>query len=180
MTRYILIGMVSPIELKITSEITKSRSSMEKPYFGYVESPIGLVEIGGSSQAITGLKFVENRREGVSDNPVICAALDQISDYFLGKRKTFDMVIMLRGTAFQVSVWRQLARVPFGETASYTAIAEGIHKARAVRAVGAANGRNPISIVVPCHRIIGNDGSLTGYGGGLWRKEWLLRHEGAR
>ncbi len=166
--------------MEIASEITKAQSPVAGAHFGYVESPIGLVEIAGSSEGITGLKFVESRREGVTASPVVEAASLQISDYFSGRRKTFDMDIMLRGTAFQVSVWRQLVEVPFGETASYKDIAEGIGNRRAVRAVGAANGRNPVSIVVPCHRIIGNDGSLTGYGGGLWRKEWLLRHEGAR
>ena len=166
--------------MKIISEITEARSSLEGPYFGYVESPIGLVEIGGSSEGITQLTFAEERRRGVTTNLLVEAGMEQISDYFLGHRKTFEVSIILGGTAFQVSVWRQLVTVPFGETTSYKTIAEGIHHPRAVRAVGAANGRNPISIVVPCHRIIGNDGSLTGYGGGLWRKEWLLRHEGAK
>ncbi|MEE8398719.1 MAG: methylated-DNA--[protein]-cysteine S-methyltransferase [Desulfobacterales bacterium] len=166
--------------MKIISEITKTGSIMEALYFGYVESPIGLVEIGGTFQAITAIEFVAKRRKGVTDSPVVSAALEQVSEYFLGKRKTFDMAVMLQGTAFQVSVWQQLAAVPFGETASYRTIAEAIDNPRAVRAVGAANGRNPVSIVLPCHRIIGSNGSLTGYGGGLWRKEWLLNHEGAR
>jgi len=164
----------------MTPEIVKARSTQESPFFGYVESPIGLVEIGVSSEGISQLTFVEKRRRRVTTNLLVEAGMEQISDYFFGKRKTFDMPIVLEGTTFQVSVWRQLVTVPFGETASYKTIAEKIHHPRAFRAVGAANGRNPVSIVVPCHRIVGNNGSLTGYGGGLWRKEWLLRHEGAR
>lgn len=87
--------------------------------------------------------------------------------------------IVLGGTEFQRRVWRELTTIPFGRTASYQDVARAIGRPQAVRAVGAANGRNPISIIVPCHRVVGSDGRLTGYGGGLWRKEWLLKHEGA-
>ena len=105
--------------------------------------------------------------------------LKQLEDYFAGKLRKFRVKLALQGTGFQLSVWDALTRIPFGETTSYGAIASRIGAPRASRAVGAANGQNPISIIAPCHRVIGSDGDLTGYGGGLWRKEWLLKHEGA-
>jgi methylated-DNA-[protein]-cysteine S-methyltransferase len=149
-------------------------------YYAYVESPIGLVEIGGTAVAITSLYFVERRREGAERNPTVDKAVRQVEAYFAGTRKSFDLRLDLRGTAFQRRVWEQLLRTPYGTTVAYRDIAEAIGRPKAVRAVGAANGRNPVSIIVPCHRVIGSDGSLTGYGGELWRKAWLLKHEGAR
>ncbi len=151
---------------------------MKEMYFGYYQSPIGLVEIGGTSGAIHSLDFVERRRENVASNGMMEGVIQQIDQYFKGTRSEFDLAIDPQGTDFQKAVWRQLLRIPFGRTASYGDIARAIGNPKAVRAVGAANGRNPISLVVPCHRIIGSDGSLTGYGGGLWRKEWLLKLEG--
>jgi len=146
--------------------------------YGYYESPIGLVEVGGTPVAVVLLRFVEKCRPAGEPNPVVRKTLDQIAQYFAGTRRVFDVALDLKGTAFQRSVWGQLLTVPYGRTASYRDIAAGIGNPRAVRAVGAANGRNPVSIIVPCHRVVGSDGSLTGYGGGLWRKEWLLSHEG--
>lgn len=151
---------------------------MTEIHFGYCRSPIGLIEVGGTSEAITSLCFVEQRRYEPCQNSIVAEAIRQVSEYFLGTRRKFDLRIALEGTDFQQSVWQQLLTIPFGHTVSYQDIANAIGKPRAVRAVGAANGRNPISIVVPCHRVVGSDGSLTGYGGGLLRKEWLLRHEG--
>jgi O-6-methylguanine DNA methyltransferase len=104
-------------------------------------------------------------------------AIKQITEYFAGTRRQFDLILDLQGTPFQRSVWQYLLTIPFGCTASYQEVANAIDNPRATRAVGAANGRNPVSLVVPCHRVVGSDGSLTGYGGGLWRKEWLLEHE---
>jgi methylated-DNA-[protein]-cysteine S-methyltransferase len=95
-----------------------------------------------------------------------------------GERREFDLPLGLYGTAFQVRVWRQVLAVPYGQAATYQEIADAIGNPKAVRAVGGANGRNPLPLIVPCHRIIGRNGQLVGYGGGLWRKEWLLRHEG--
>ncbi|MFU2511996.1 methylated-DNA--[protein]-cysteine S-methyltransferase [Pseudoalteromonas sp. ASV78] len=105
-----------------------------------------------------------------------CAA--QLNDYFAGKRTTFAVTLATQGTAFQQAVWQALSTVPFGQTQSYADIANALSNPKAVRAVGAANGKNPISIIVPCHRIIGANGKLTGYAGGLERKQWLLEHEG--
>ncbi len=108
------------------------------------------------------------------------AAADQLDEYFAGTRKEFDLPLAPFGTAFQIAVWAELMRIPYGRTVSYGAVALALGKTQvASRAVGLANGSNPISIIVPCHRVIGADGSLTGYGWGVERKEWLLRHEGA-
>jgi len=146
---------------------------------GYYESPIGLIEIGGDEGAITSLYFVEERREDAISSTVIERAIVQIDEYFTSARQTFDLPLDLVGTEFQQQVWRQLLAIPYGETVTYQEIANRLGNPRAVRAVGAANGQNPISIIAPCHRVIGRDGRLVGYGGGLWRKEWLLRHEGS-
>jgi methylated-DNA-[protein]-cysteine S-methyltransferase len=148
-------------------------------FWGYYESPIGLLEIGGGERAVTWFYFVEERCDGAIASPVIERAVAQLDEYFAGQRRTFDLSLELIGTEFQQQVWRQLLAIPYGETAAYQEIANRLGNPRAVRAVGAANGRNPISIVVPCHRVIGGDGRLVGYGGGLWRKEWLLRNEGS-
>jgi methylated-DNA-[protein]-cysteine S-methyltransferase len=101
----------------------------------------------------------------------------QIDEYFKGKRENFFLNLQPQGTDFQRSVWRQLEKIPYGKTVSYREIAGAIGKPDACRAVGNANGRNPIALVIPCHRVIGSDGSLTGYGGGLWRKRWLIGFE---
>ena len=152
---------------------------MIETHYGYYESPIGTVEIGGNDTAVTTLYFVENRRDAVVSTAVIDDAVEQLNAYFTAGRTTFDLPLALHGTDFQRQVWEQLVTVSFGQTVAYQFIADAIGKPQAVRAVGAANGQNPISIIVPCHRVIGSNGQLTGYGGGLWRKEWLLRHEGA-
>jgi len=148
---------------------------------GYVESPIGLVQIVTSDAALLALDFVDpgQRRDGASESAFLAKAVSQIAAYFEGRRRVFDLPVSLAGTPFQRQVWQQLAAIPYGETTSYQAIAASIGRPKAMRAVGAANGLNPISIVLPCHRVIGKNGRLVGYGGGLWRKEWLLKHEGA-
>ena len=147
--------------------------------YGYVPSPIGTIEIGVRSECVTFLEFVEHPQEKNSgDSRVLGLAIQQVEAYLQGRLQVFDLPLDLSGTPFQQSVWQALLTVPFGRTASYQQIADTIGNPKAVRAVGAANGRNPVSIIVPCHRIIGKNGGLTGYGGGIWRKEWLLRHEG--
>ena len=102
---------------------------------------------------------------------------EQLDAYFAGEREAFDVPLALHGTEFQLRVWEQLTKIPFGETISYSELARRLGDRKLVRAVGLANGRNPVSIIVPCHRVIGADGSLVGYGGGLERKQWLLEHE---
>jgi methylated-DNA-[protein]-cysteine S-methyltransferase len=146
--------------------------------FMYYESPIGLVEVGSTAGAITSLYFVDERRPDMLRDELGEEAVRQVAEYFEGKRREFDVPVSLVGTKFQKLVLGELLKIPFGNTVSYGDIARAIGKPTAVRAVGAANGQNPISIIVPCHRVIGNDGRLTGYGGGLWRKQWLLKHEG--
>jgi methylated-DNA-[protein]-cysteine S-methyltransferase len=147
--------------------------------YAYYESPIGLIEIGGTAEGLTWLAFVEGRQAGCGSHALLDQAVQQLAEYFDGARRVFELPLLPHGTEFQRQVWGQLLQVPFGQTTSYRDIAMAIGRPRAVRAVGAANGRNPISIVVPCPRVVGSDGGLTGYGGGLWRKEWLLRHEGS-
>jgi len=147
-------------------------------FFAYYDSPIGLIEIGGTPDGITSLFFVEERRSDVTSNVVCAEAIIQLAEYFAGTREDFDLPLTLEGTEFQQQVWRELQSIPFGQTVSYGDLARSIGKPSAVRAVGSANGDNPVSIIVPCHRVIGSDGGLTGYGGGLERKQWLLKHEG--
>jgi len=151
---------------------------MSPVYFDYYDSPIGLIEIAGTSTAVIALNFVKERCREVASHWLVAEAVWQIDEYFDGKRREFEIEMALEGTDFQQQVWRQLGKVPYGCVASYQDIAKGVGRPTAVRAVGAANGRNPIAIMVPCHRIIGKNGHLVGYGSGLWRKEWLLKHEG--
>jgi methylated-DNA-[protein]-cysteine S-methyltransferase len=150
-----------------------------KIYMAYYQSPIGAVEIVGTHDKIVALNFVDKTRSGDDELPItLVECVRQIDEYFNAKRRAFSLKLSMQGTDFQNTVWHQLLNVPYGKTVSYGEIAATIGKPTACRAVGAANGKNPISIIVPCHRIIGSNGSLTGYGGGLWRKEWLLKHEG--
>ena len=147
-------------------------------YSAYYKSPLGTIEIVGGRVSILALNFVEDMLpEDVELTFCVKECLKQVDEYFKRKRKEFFLNLQPRGTEFQKSVWRQLEKIPYGETASYSEIAGAIGKPTACRAVGSANGRNPIALIIPCHRVIGRDGNLTGYGGGLWRKEWLLKHE---
>jgi|TARA_B100001971_G_C18250214_1_gene577559 methylated-DNA-[protein]-cysteine S-methyltransferase len=147
-------------------------------YKTYYKSPLGPIEIVGAQDNILFLGFVEDMLQGDAELPFcLKACLKQIDEYFKWKRKEFLLNLEPLGTDFQKRVWQQLRKISFGETASYGDIAKAIDNPNASRAVGNANRINPICIIIPCHRIIGSDGSLTGYGGGLWRKEWLLKHE---
>ena len=141
-------------------------------------SPIGSIEVVGTRKGILSVSFSEDTAAGGPIPDVLTECIKQLDEYFKGKRKTFSLPLLLRGTVFQQSVWRQLTRIPYGKTSSYKKVARSIGKPGAVRAVGNANGTNPVSIIVPCHRVVGHNGHLTGYGSGLWRKEWLLHHEG--
>jgi methylated-DNA-[protein]-cysteine S-methyltransferase len=153
--------------------------------FCHVESPIGRLLLTSDGIALTGL-FTRPEHKGYSTEGWIedatiaplAAAVLQLSEYFAGARRAFDLPMRLDGTPFQQRVWRELLKIPYGETWSYGQLARRIGNPNASRAVGLANGQNPISILVPCHRVIGANGSLTGYGGGLERKSWLLAHEG--
>lgn len=149
---------------------------MREIYKTYYDSPLGIIEIKGTEEGILAISFDE---EGLlQESPAVLEeCYKQIDEYFKGQRKEFALNLIFEGTDFQKKVWHQLTKVPFGETASYKDIAEGIGNVKAMRAVGNANSKNPLGIIVPCHRVIGANGTLTGYAGGLWRKEWLLNHE---
>ncbi len=148
------------------------------------QSPIGVLALAADDVALRGLSFENGKHGGpLADaqpgtNAIIDATRKQLDAYFAGRSKTFDLPLAPDGTDFQKRVWRALATIPFGETRSYGEIAGMIGARRAARAVGAANGRNPIPDIVPCHRVIGADGSLTGFGGGMERKHFLLALEG--
>ncbi len=147
-----------------------------------VESPIRSLVLLASEAGLAGLFFGHRIGErdlpGDADNPHLDAAEAQLGEYFAGKRTEFEVALDLAGTEFQKSVWAELERIPFGVTRSYGEIAERIGNPKSVRAVGLANGSNPVSVIVPCHRVIGADGSLTGFGGGLELKRRLLVLEG--
>lgn len=143
----------------------------------YYSSPIGVVEIVADQDSILQLGFVEEAGSADELPIILKEALKQLDEYFKGTRKTFDLKLNMQGTDFQQKVWQQLMEIPYGTTACYGDIAAAVGNAKASRAVGGANNKNKIAIVIPCHRIVGSDGSLTGYAGGLWRKEWLLNHE---
>ncbi len=163
-----------------------------------LDSPIGRLRLVATDQGLSHLLFDQQAGDSVDsssmgsssvgsdsdpakadDHPVLAAATSQLEEYFAGQRQEFDIPLDLTGTEFQRAAWSALAGVPFGETRSYRQQAEAIGRPNTVRAIGAANGRNPVPIVLPCHRIVGSDGSLTGYGGGLPIKEFLLNHEQA-
>jgi methylated-DNA-[protein]-cysteine S-methyltransferase len=151
--------------------------------YRYLDTPIGQLRLVSDGEHITAIEFEGMHGDCTTDrqvdDPALIACARQLGEYFAGQRKSFDLPLAPRGTAFQNTVWNALQRIPYGELRSYRDIAAEICNSRAVRAVGAANGRNPIPIVVPCHRVIGSDGSLTGFAGGLAAKEALLRLEGA-
>ena len=147
-------------------------------YKTFYNSPVGILEICGTDNSITSLYFIdEELNSEVMSNPYIEKCTEQLDEYFDGRRKIFEINIQAEGTDFQKKVWSELLKIPFGETKSYMEITKSLGNEKAIRAVANANGQNKISIIIPCHRVIGSDGSLTGYGGGLWRKKWLLDHE---
>ena len=148
-----------------------------------IDSPIGALLVARDGAGITALLLPHGRRaarpapEWVRDDAGFADVRTQLAEYFAGTRTSFDLPLHLIGSAFQRRVWTELLRIPCGATTSYGAIAEAIGAPGAARAVGLANGQNPIALIVPCHRVIGANGSLTGYGGGLPMKKWLLAHE---
>lgn len=150
----------------------------------FVESPIGPLAVVEEDGALAALSVEGARRGpvpasfGERDDDVLPHVREQLGEYFAGRLRDFDADVVLRGTPFQVRVWHALAEIPYGATGTYGQVARTIGVPRAAQAVGAANGRNPVSLLVPCHRIIGADGRLTGYAGGMARKEYLLRLEG--
>lgn len=146
--------------------------------YQYLNSPIGFIKITANDEAINEVTFVENEEED-KPNALTQEAVNQLMEYFEGKRKVFDLPLSPIGTPFQQAVWKALCSIPYGETRSYGEIAKMIGNSKASRAVGMANNRNPISIIIPCHRVIGASGKLVGYGGGIDKKIYLLNLEKA-
>ena len=144
-------------------------------------SQIGPLEVVGNQKGILTIVFGADEFETDRNLPAIMTeCLRQLADYFKSRRRKFSVPLLLEGTDFQKAVWRQLQKIPFGQTASYGDVARAVGNPRAFRAVGNANNKNPIPLIIPCHRVIGSDGKLVGFGGGIWRKEWLLDHEKKR
>ena len=150
-------------------------------YKAYYHSPIGWIEIHASFDAVTSIVFCDGPKNDacidMSESVILAKCVRQLDEYFTGRRMNFNVSVNQKGTQFQQTVWNALLDIPFGKTVSYTDVAKTVNAPRAVRAVGAANGQNKVWIIVPCHRVIGVNGSLTGYAGGLERKKWLLAHE---
>ncbi len=144
----------------------------------YYKTPIGIAKITGNEEGIQSISVLD---EDINPSEQIPQALqncvNQLNEYFKGKRTEFDLKLNPQGTSFQKTVWEELNKIPYGSTRTYLEQTKLIGDPKAIRAVASANGKNPIWIVIPCHRVIGSDGSLTGYAGGLWRKKWLLNHE---
>jgi methylated-DNA-[protein]-cysteine S-methyltransferase len=153
---------------------------MNKSYSIDYDSPIGTLELVSNEEAVTSIMFVDRDddfKQPASVPQVLLDCYEQLHEYFEGKRQHFTFRYVYSGTPFQQTVWDSLTEIAYAQTASYQQIANTIKNEKAIRAVGSANGKNKLSIVIPCHRIIGSNGKLTGYAGGLWRKEWLLNHE---
>ncbi|MFC0181595.1 methylated-DNA-[protein]-cysteine S-methyltransferase [Pseudarcicella hirudinis] len=159
-------------------------SGIPQEFTAYYESPVGTLEISGTEEYLTSILFVEaQKRPSPKFRPsefvpeVVKVCIQQLKEYFAGNRKDFDLIFKHKGTDFQVLVWHTLETIPYGKTISYLELSRRIGNEKAIRAVGTTNGNNKFTIVVPCHRVIGSNGSLVGYGGDLWRKKWLLEHE---
>jgi methylated-DNA-[protein]-cysteine S-methyltransferase len=143
-----------------------------------IDSPVGPLRLRAEDDALVAVEFDAAPPDaGDPRAPLLAEAARQLRQYFAGERRDFDLPLRPAGTDFQRAVWSALRRVPYAETQSYADIARALGRPSATRAVGAANGQNPVAIIIPCHRVIGADGRLTGYGGGLPRKQWLLAHE---
>lgn len=142
-----------------------------------INTPLGIAQITGTEKGISQISVADEGQVSVEIPTVLQEAVTQLSEYFQGNRTHFDFKLNPKGTEFQQKVWQALLEIPFGKTCSYMDLSKKLGDVKAIRAVASANGKNPLWIVVPCHRVIGTDGSLTGYAGGLWRKKWLLEHE---
>lgn len=144
----------------------------------FVNTALGTIRVSGNKDNIHEISFLEEKfDETILDLDIHIQCINQLKEYFEGKRKVFDFPFAQTGTDFQQRVWNQLLGISFGETQSYLELSKKLGDVKAIRAVGSANGKNNIAIVVPCHRVIGSNNKLVGYAGGLWRKEWLLKHE---
>ncbi|WP_420154220.1 methylated-DNA--[protein]-cysteine S-methyltransferase [Siphonobacter sp.] len=145
-------------------------------YVAYYESPLGWMELGSSAEALQVVRFVPEKGRQVFTS-LLGETQQQLTEYFSGKRRDFDLPLQWTGTAFQQTVWQRLRELPYAETVSYINLAREIGDEKATRAVAAANAKNQIALIVPCHRVIGTDGKPVGYAWEIWRKRWLLQHE---
>ena len=143
----------------------------------YIKTPLGIARIEGDENGVSAISVLDEGIISISIPEVLQNAVSQLNEYFEGKRLNFDLKLNPKGTDFQKKVWKGLLQIPYGKTRTYLEQSKVLGDVKAIRAVASANGKNPLWIVVPCHRVIGSDGSLTGYAGGLWRKKWLLEHE---
>ena len=150
-------------------------------YYTYYESPVGLLKIAGPEQYIFEISFVDNKTQIVYGEPGVSEVMHQCTEelieFFNGNRRSFNIPVHQNGTEFQKLVWSELLNIPFGKTISYLDLSKRLGDVKAIRAAAAANGKNKIAIIIPCHRVIGSDRNLVGYTGGLQRKKWLLGHE---
>lgn len=155
--------------------------SWQPTHYATTQSPIGGLTLVGRPGELSELRFDQgDTSELIEDRRAFTDAIAQLDEYFSGARREFDLTLRPTGTDFQRAVWLALRKIPYGETSSYGAVASAVARPKAARAVGGANNKNPIPVIVPCHRVVGAAGALVGYGGGLERKSWLLAHEGAR
>ena len=143
----------------------------------YIKTPLGIAKITGDENGISVISISDDGEVSATTPSILQEAVSQLNDYFEGKRIDFTFKLNPSGTEFQQKVWKGLLEIPFGKTCSYMDLSKKLGDVKAIRAVASANGKNPLWIVIPCHRVIGTDGSLTGYAGGLWRKKWLLELE---
>ncbi|MBN2285685.1 MAG: methylated-DNA--[protein]-cysteine S-methyltransferase [Tissierellales bacterium] len=143
----------------------------------FMDSPMGPIEVKASLKGITSISFRNQKGINEGDSPLLEQAVTELKEYFGGQRKSFDLPLDIEGTPFRMKVWNELSKIPYGETISYKELASRIGNVKASRAVGGANNKNPIGIVVPCHRVIGANGALVGYEGGIDKKKWLLDFE---
>ncbi len=143
----------------------------------FINSPLGITKIVGDENGISVISILEEGETSTTIPIQLKEAVSQLQDYFEGNRTNFTFKLNPKGTDFQQRVWQELLNIPFSKTLSYLELSKKLGDVKAIRAVASANGKNPLWIVIPCHRVIGKDGSLTGYAGGLWRKKWLLEHE---
>jgi methylated-DNA-[protein]-cysteine S-methyltransferase len=154
-------------------------------YLEYMDSPLGELEIRASENELLSVLFTRTKehefeKKPLAPNLVTAKVKTQLEEYFNNSLKQFDISLRMNGTSFQTKVWTELCQIPFGKTLSYLALARRLGDEKCIRAAASANGKNPFAIIVPCHRVIGSNGSLVGYAGDLWRKQWLLEHENNR
>ncbi|MFB6453941.1 methylated-DNA--[protein]-cysteine S-methyltransferase [Chitinophaga sp. Hz27] len=151
---------------------------MNTQYHLRIDSPVGPVLITGTAAYINAVSFTDSPEEDFPQAPpLLLECAQQLFEYFAGDRREFDIPLQQTGTTFQQNVWEHLLDIPYGHTVTYMQLARRMNNIKGIRAVGTSNGKNALAIIVPCHRVIGSGGALTGYAGGLWRKRWLLDHE---